>query len=211
MRLRKIKWLVQITKAIRGRIGSWTLSSLFSAQSFPYSFPRPFSSIISITNAARGLRSKAGSPCGVADREGFQSCPDLPGGWDWYKESLEPRIVVGRWVCGMWRYTPKGGWNHKVPSTSLMAQMVRNPPACRRLGFNPWVRKILRGTEWLSTPVFLPGEFHRQRRPGGLYSPWGYKELDMTEWRTQLPGYWIWYLFELPRGAPPGFLPQCRC
>ena len=27
----------------------------------------------------------------------------------------------------------------------------------------------------VSTPVFWPGEFH------GLYSPWGRKELDMTE------------------------------
>ena len=29
--------------------------------------------------------------------------------------------------------------------------------------------------EWLSTPVFWPGEFH------GLYSPWGRKESDTTE------------------------------
>ena len=29
--------------------------------------------------------------------------------------------------------------------------------------------------ERLPTPVFWPGEFH------GLYSPWGCKELDMTE------------------------------
>ena len=28
----------------------------------------------------------------------------------------------------------------------------------------------------LPTPVFLPGEFH------GLYSPWGHKKLDRTEW-----------------------------
>ena len=34
---------------------------------------------------------------------------------------------------------------------------------------DPWVGKIL------STPVFWPGEFH------GLYSPWGLKELVMTE------------------------------
>ena len=33
----------------------------------------------------------------------------------------------------------------------------------------PWRR------ERLPTPVFWPGEFH------GLYSPWGHKELDMTE------------------------------
>ena len=34
----------------------------------------------------------------------------------------------------------------------------------------PWRR------ERLPTPVFWPGEFH------GLYSPWGCKELDTTEW-----------------------------
>ena len=32
------------------------------------------------------------------------------------------------------------------------------------------------------TPVFLPGEFHRQRNLVG-YSPWGHKESDTT--RTQ--------------------------
>ena len=37
------------------------------------------------------------------------------------------------------------------------------------LGKIPWRR------ERLPTPVFWPGEFHR------LYSPWGRKELDMTE------------------------------
>ena len=29
-------------------------------------------------------------------------------------------------------------------------------------------------------PVFLPGEFHGQRRLAG-YSPWDYKDSDMTE------------------------------
>ena len=33
--------------------------------------------------------------------------------------------------------------------------------------------------EWLPIPVFLPGEFHRQRSLAG-YSPRGCKELDMT-------------------------------
>ena len=32
----------------------------------------------------------------------------------------------------------------------------------------------------LLIPVFLPGEFHGQRNVVS-YSPWGYKELDMTE------------------------------
>ena len=34
--------------------------------------------------------------------------------------------------------------------------------------------------EWQPTPVFLPRKFHGQRSQVG-YSPWGCKELDMTE------------------------------
>ena len=37
--------------------------------------------------------------------------------------------------------------------------------------------------EWLPTPVFLSGEFHRQRSLAS-YSTWGYKEVDMTEQLT---------------------------
>ena len=37
-----------------------------------------------------------------------------------------------------------------------------------------------RRRHWLPTPVFLPGEFHGQKSLAG-YSPWGCKELDMTE------------------------------
>ena len=47
---------------------------------------------------------------------------------------------------------------------------------CRRSGFNPWVGKISWRRESLPTPVFWPGEFH------ALYSPWGHKESDTTEW-----------------------------
>ena len=51
----------------------------------------------------------------------------------------------------------------------------KNPPAMREtwvqsLGWEDPLEK-----EWLSTPVFWPGEFH------GLYSPWSRKELDITE------------------------------
>ena len=41
----------------------------------------------------------------------------------------------------------------------------------RRPGFDPWVEKILWRREWLPTSVFLPGEFHGQRRLVG-YSQW---------------------------------------
>ena len=46
--------------------------------------------------------------------------------------------------------------------------------------FDPWVRKIPWRRKWQATPVFLPGESHGQRSLAG-YSPWGHKELDMTE------------------------------
>jgi len=44
-----------------------------------------------------------------------------------------------------------------------VAWTVRNPPAMQENWFDPWVRKILWRREWLSTPGFLPGEFHGQR------------------------------------------------
>ena len=48
---------------------------------------------------------------------------------------------------------------------SLVAQLVKNPPAMWGPGFDPWVGKIPWRRERLPTPVFWPGEFH------GLYSP----------------------------------------
>ena len=42
---------------------------------------------------------------------------------------------------------------------SLVAQQ-RICLQCRRLVFHLWVRKIPWRREWLSTPAFLPGEFH---------------------------------------------------
>ena len=55
--------------------------------------------------------------------------------------------------------------------------MVKNQPANagnKRLGFDPWVRKIPWRGKWQPTPVFLPGEFHGQGSLVG-YSAWGHK------------------------------------
>ena len=52
---------------------------------------------------------------------------------------------------------------------------------CRRPRFIPWVEKIPWRREWLSTPVFFPGEIHGTRRLAG-YSPWGHKETQITLW-----------------------------
>ena len=46
----------------------------------------------------------------------------------------------------------------------------------RRLGFNPWVRKIPWRRKWQSTPVVFPGRSHGQRSLAG-YSPWSGKRL----------------------------------
>ena len=51
---------------------------------------------------------------------------------------------------------------------------------CKRQRFDPWGGKIPWRREWLPTPVFLPGESHRQRSLAG-YSPWGHTESDTTE------------------------------
>ena len=54
--------------------------------------------------------------------------------------------------------------------------LVVKEPVCqcrrhKRLGFDPWVGKILWSRKWQPTPVFLPGESQGQRSLVG-YSPW---------------------------------------
>ena len=55
-------------------------------------------------------------------------------------------------------------------------------PACqfrrhKRCGFDPWIGKIPWRRAWQPTPVFLPGEPHKQRSP---VEPW-WAESDETE------------------------------
>ena len=51
---------------------------------------------------------------------------------------------------------------------------------CKRRGFSPWMGKIPWRRAWQLIPVFFPGDSNGQRSLAG-YSPWGHKELDMTE------------------------------
>ena len=51
---------------------------------------------------------------------------------------------------------------------------------CWRPRFNPWVGKIPWRRKRQPTPVLLPEKFHGLRSLVG-YSPWGHKELNMTE------------------------------
>ena len=58
---------------------------------------------------------------------------------------------------------------------SLVALMVKNPPAMQETWVWSWVGKIPWRREWLSTPVFWSEEFH------GLYIVHGVAESDTTE------------------------------
>jgi len=49
----------------------------------------------------------------------------------------------------------------------------------RRLGFDPWIRKIPWRRKWQPTPIFFLGKSYGQRNLAG-YSPWGIKEMDRT-------------------------------
>ena len=72
------------------------------------------------------------------------------------------------------------------PRAFLVTQVVKNSPAMWETGFDPWVGKIPWRMEWLPIPVFWPREFH------GLYSLWGWKELDTTEQLSLLPSNAKW-------------------
>ena len=58
--------------------------------------------------------------------------------------------------------------------------MVKNPPAVQETWVGSWVGKIPWRREWLSTPVFWPGECQGQKMLVG-YSPWSLKEWDVIE------------------------------
>ena len=53
----------------------------------------------------------------------------------------------------------------------------------KRCGFSPWVGKIPWRKAWQTTPLFLPGESHGQRK-----LTWGHKESDETEATSQHAG-----------------------
>ena len=55
-----------------------------------------------------------------------------------------------------------------VSWASLIAQLVKNPPAMQETWFDSWVGKIPWRRERLPTPVFWPGEFHELYKFMGL-------------------------------------------
>ena len=59
-------------------------------------------------------------------------------------------------------------------------QKIRNLPTVQETGVWSLGQKYPRRTEWQPAPVFLPATSHRAKSLAG-YSPWGRKELDMSE------------------------------
>ena len=80
----------------------------------------------------------------------------------------------------LWSFLP-GGSDSKE-STHDARDSSLSPGLGRSLS-RKWQLKIPLSRKWQPTLVFLPGEFHGQRRLAS-YSPWGCKELDTTEQLT---------------------------
>ena len=89
-------------------------------------------------------------------------------------------IQMTRSVCGNLYSIPWWLRQWRVclqTQTQFCAGNLGSIPGFRKI---PWVR------EWLPTSEFLLGEFYGQRSLAG-YSPWGRKELDVTEqWTLSL-------------------------
>ena len=107
-----------------------------------------------------------GFPCGSDSKESACNAGDLgsiPGSglirqlFTWRKDRLLIPVFLG-FPCGS--------------DSKESACNAGNPGFIPRLGRSPG--------EGSGTPVFLPGEFHGQRRPAG-YSPCNLKESDMIE------------------------------
>ena len=61
----------------------------------------------------------------------------------------------------------------------------------QRHGFHPWAGKIPWGRKWQPTPVFLPGQFHRQRSLAGTVHVFAKSQTGMStysvihNWQSQ--------------------------
>ena len=113
-------------------------------------------------------------------RQEYWSRLPFPTPGDLSHLEIKPLSLASPALAGRF-FTTRATW-----SLATVAQTVKNLPAMWETRFDPWVRKIPWRREWLSIPVFLPGESHGQRSLAG-YSPWGGKDLDMTEQLTPVP------------------------
>ena len=98
------------------------------------------------------------------------------------------RYSFGLWVrtdCNRRRRDGETCFNVFMIKQGFPGGASGKEPTChcrryKRHRFDPWVRKIPWKRAWQPSPVFLPGESYGQRGLAG-YSPWGCKELNITE------------------------------
>ena len=90
---------------------------------------------------------------------------------------------------------------------------------CRRSRFDPWLGKIPWRRDWLSTPVFLPGEFHGQRSLAGYSivhgvarSRTGLSDFTFTfhfpTLEKEMAAHFSVLAWRIPGTAEPGGLPS---
>ena len=87
------------------------------------------------------------------------------------------------WCC---RRPLRVPWTARISNQSilpLVAQSLKSLPAMQETQLQSLGWKDPLEKEMATHSVFLPGEFHEQRRLVG-YSPWGHKESDTTVWLT---------------------------
>ena len=96
------------------------------------------------------------------------------------------RLILGSILscCGLKAGEVESGIRTACSSTQMCTQSLpANAGDLKRRGWM-WVPSLgwkdTLERAWKPTPLFLPGESHRQRSLAG-YDPWGHTELDITE------------------------------
>ena len=134
----------------------WVTSGfLFHLLSLPYLYCNSWFSWLHMTGTVLGTRVG----------------PRYQGFWYWFGYAFGLKGSAG--------FLPKGNetwviyhlqWYHRgFPGGASGKEPICQYKRHKRCGFDPWVGKIP-WIAWQSTPVFLPGESHGQRRLMG-YSP----------------------------------------
>ena len=109
----------------------------------------------SLTTQSETATTHTSSPCREC-REEFTALRVVgKSEWQAPKTSiLQMSLFISLWFCTGF---PGGS-------------MIKNSTACRRHGFNPWVRDIPWKRKWQPTPVFLPGKSHGQSSLAGYWA-----------------------------------------
>ena len=103
--------------------------------------------------------------------------------WCWFHSTSLVSVLPAGCLLITIRAAEKVSFLCCLPGGSDGKESACNAGDNKRRVLNPWVGKASWKKEWLSSPVFLPGEFHGQRSLAG-YSPWSHKESSRLDWVT---------------------------